>query len=259
MQIITKNPVFFTYAVTFGFLLGSTAMTFLESLYIKPAKNSSYSYLASALMIETGVNIVAGYFYYTFLQMIIQKNMTISELGEATRGLRSLDWLITTPFMLLSLMLYFMFNSECGEDCSKVNNLSKKDFWSYGAAIIGSDILMILLGSDFVVSWLAMGSTGTWVLFLLSSGFFALIVVLLKIHFYDKSKTKYKTAVSALFLGTWGMYPVFRILEMAQAAPAAVQIGYNILDLLSKGGFGILIFVITTMYNFEDFSPAKSD
>jgi bacteriorhodopsin len=254
MHVITENPVFFSYAVTFGFLLGSTAMTFLESLYIKPAENSSYSYLASALMIETGVNVVAGYFYYTFVQMIVQSKVTISQLGKATSGLRSLDWLITTPFMLLSLMLFFMFDDECHRNCT--STVTTEDFWRDGAAIIVADIFMIILGSDFVLSWLSIGGMGAMILFLLSCGLFALIVLLFNRTFYDRSKTRYKTAVTVLFLGTWGLYPVFRMLEMGQAAPGVVQIGYNVLDLLSKGGFGVLIFVITTLYNFEEFAPA---
>ena len=80
--------------------------------------------------------------------------------------------------------------------------------------------------------------------------------VFLESSTYDTTQTQNKELVAGLFLATWGLYPVFRMLELAQMLPGLVQVGYNLLDVVSKAGFGLLIFAATTQYNATKFTPA---
>ena len=60
--------------------------------------NEKEKHLRSALITETAVNIIAG---VTYTYMIQYLNQRTKVPGEIT-SIRYLDWLLTTPFLILS-------------------------------------------------------------------------------------------------------------------------------------------------------------
>ena len=245
---LTQSPHGFTFLLTFAVLAGSTFLTVLEVLYVKPnGLNPTSSNLVTALMLETGVNAEAGYFYYLFLQLVAGKQF--ETVAASIQSLRTVDWLITTPLMLSSLMFYYMYNKpdECtGENQScLVETLTTPDErYPYDPLwIILLNVGMIVVGS----SWWSEGSSmaSLWGRFATSSAFFAGLAFLMYRSFYKPSRSVYKTEMTWFFFGSWALYPLVRGLVIQKAAPAAVTDSmYNVLDMISKGGFGILIWLI---------------
>mgnify|MGYP001326763668 CR=1 FL=1 len=246
------SPANFTFLLTFLVLFCSTFMTALEVVYLKRSdKNPSVSYLGSALMAETGVNAVAGLFYYIFLQIALSSDGPAAM--QTINNLRSMDWLVTTPLMLASLMYYYMYydyGTECNTSSPDAGLCSNYQLrpglagvategrgWSI-TAIIALNVLMIVIGSP----WLEIPGMTQVVRFAAASACFAGVVYLLYDNFYKDSQTRRKDEVSLFFLVTWGLYPVVRAMQLGSVPGTETM--YNLLDMVSKGGFGIIIWLV---------------
>lgn len=93
-----KTSFFISYMVLFA----STLITFIEAMRTKSVR------ARHILNLETTVSVVAGYVYFLFLQMLQKKETKLNDITKY----RYLDWFITTPMLLLALMLFFNFNSK---------------------------------------------------------------------------------------------------------------------------------------------------
>lgn len=250
---LVETPYGFTFLLTFVVLAGSTFLTVLEVLFVKPnGQNPTSSNLAAALMLETGVNAIAGYFYYLFLQMV--SSSSFDAVAPGIESLRSVDWLVTTPLMLSSLMFYYMYQKPevCtpGDTCLVENLTTPKEDHPYDPLwIILLNTAMIVVGS----SWWSAGKSllYLWGRFFTSSIFFIVMIYLVYRSFYKPSRTIYKAEMTWFFLTSWALYPVVRGLVIQGTVSKAVTDSmYNVLDLVSKGGFGVLIWlVVQTLQN----------
>ena len=240
---INLTPTQLSYLIVFVVMGASTFLTVLEIFFAVPQrKNGTFAYLQSALMIESAVNCIATYFYYFFLA----KSLSTNEAGIAnfTRGLRSIDWLVTTPLMIGSLMYYYKYNDEQCQTLLFTSKKTPKHQFSV-PVILALTMLMILSGSEYIGQWAEepMKRTATNLGLLISWACFGGIVYLLYENFYKQSKTKHKQIVSWWFLSVWASYGIVRHLEILDGS--SYQITYNFLDLLSKGGFGAILWFIT--------------
>lgn len=244
IQITSEiSPVTLSYLIVFIVLVGSTFLTVLEVVYAQHFHtNPTYSYLQSALMIESAVNCIASYFYYYFLSKALT-TPNVEDLAAFTEPLRSVDWLVTTPLMLSSLMYYYKYNHEACETFMYTSRRTPK--YTYSVPIIlGLVMLMVISGSDYVKVWAGSNlRSATYIGIFISWLCFGGIVYLIYENFYRQSKTKHKDLVSWWFLITWSCYGLVRHMELF--SQKSYQITYNFLDLLSKGGFGVLLWVIT--------------
>ena len=70
-------------------------------------------FIRHALNLETCISIVAGYFYSNFMKKIkiddLEKEITSKEF-KSINTTRYMDWAITTPIMLLVILIVFGFN-----------------------------------------------------------------------------------------------------------------------------------------------------
>lgn len=240
----SKDATKLTYFVVFVFLCGSTLLTVLEVIYAtRPPKNPTFSYLQSGLMIESAVNCIAGYFYYILTNKALDGGISVKALGDFSENFRSIDWLLTTPLMIASLLYYYMYNDECCQTtlCSQLK-MPKRDYSV--PTILGLVVVMIVAGSPLLVSLAPTNRQGTVQLlgYTLSWAAFGGLVWLIYDNFYKQSKTKYKDIVTWLFLVVWSLYGVTRTYELASGAKA--QKTYNFLDVVSKGGFGLLLWFV---------------
>ena len=179
-------------------------------------------HLRSALVTETAVNIIAGFTYAYMMKFIQSQNIT--DFSEIT-SLRYLDWVITTPFLILS----FVFFSNYVENKNK--NQNKKPNYKPLSWIIPLNIIM--LGFGF------MGERG-----LISKqealigGFGAFIGMFISIYnSYVKDKSKEMSDIYYPFLSVWLLYGIAFLLPSQEK-----NICYNLLDLVSKTGFGIFLW-----------------
>lgn len=189
--------------------------------------SDNFEILREILKVELVVQAIELIFYIWLVYSISTiKNITLY---------RYADWFITTPIMLITLMAYLDIDSE--------KTISLMDFLrshkSNILKVVGLNALMLLFG---FFSELIPGYQGLFVGlgFLPFVGYFWLI--------YKEYLQKEKTDVHPIFtrqrifwyfLVFWTLYGVVSFLPYV-----AKNIAFNILDLFSKNGFGIMLVYI---------------
>ena len=93
-----------SFYVTYVFLITTGTITFIEAIRTKIPE------IRNILNLETCISIIAAYFYGKFIEKIDKKEIDYREINET----RYVDWAITTPIMLLVLVLAFLYNSKGG-------------------------------------------------------------------------------------------------------------------------------------------------
>lgn len=95
----------YSFYITFVFLSTTSTITFIEAISTK------HPHIRNLFNLETCISIIAGFFYYIFITKVEEyKKLNIPiDWGEFTI-LRYTDWSITTPFMLMSLLLFLSYN-----------------------------------------------------------------------------------------------------------------------------------------------------
>ena len=194
----------FSFYLTYAFLMTTGTITFIEALR---TKNDSIRHI---LNLETCISVVAAFFYSNFIGQLDQPDYKKINLN------RYVDWAITTPIMLLVLILAFKMNAT---------NKATVKFRDY-AIILGLNYGM--LGSGYF------GDIGIF------SRLFATIAGFLFFGglFYKLNDMKPTNPSNELLYGTffilWALYGVFYQMDQLPR-----NVGYNILDLCSKCFVGI--------------------
>jgi len=93
-----------SFYITYVFLLTTGTITFIEAIRTKVPE------VRNILNLETCISIIAAYFYGRFLEKLNKDKVDYKEINET----RYTDWAITTPIMLLVLVLAFLYNSKGG-------------------------------------------------------------------------------------------------------------------------------------------------
>lgn len=175
--------------------------------------------LKDLLKVELFVQTIELIFYiwlfYYFTQ--VSKNIT---------PFRYLDWMITTPLMLITLSAFL------NHDGSTTSRLS--DFLSNHA---GSILQIVLLNASMLLFGL-MGEFGYLSSYMASAlGFipFTLNFKYIKDTFLPPDD-KYKNAVFYWFVFFWALYGIFAVMSYK-----IKNTGYNILDIFAKNFFGIFL------------------
>jgi bacteriorhodopsin len=172
------------------------------------------------LNVELGVQTVE-FIYYFWMVNNLSYNQNITPT-------RYLDWIITTPTMLITLMAYL--DSDNTKNLRSFIKLNKKVI----VEVTVLNFIMLLFGllSEFKIL-----NTKTAV----ALGFipFALYFKIIYNKFITKNTTKRQTQIYGLFLIIWSLYGVAALLPYNEKNTM-----YNILDLFAKNFFGILLVYI---------------
>ena len=186
--------------------------------------------LTDILSIETIVQFVEGLFY-VWLVLNFSK---ISLKNVATK--RYYDWVITTPLMLLATVMYMKYLQlkETGMLGQKqLRYLSFiKDNVADVTKITVSNALMLLFGYLGEIKRMPMVSSVA-----IGSLFFLYTFYVI----YDKYAMHTETGQGLfLFLFViWGLYAVAALMS-----PRNKNIGFNLLDVISKNFYGIYIYYV---------------
>ena len=222
IERIFSNTINISYFLTFLVLSGTTIITLLlvTSGNLEEGKNDGEYYIKNALISETAVNIIASITYYYLLQLL-QSNYDI------ITPVRYLDWFITTPLLLLSLVLYTTYkhnrvNPDATDKSLDLNPLMLAVLFNFLMLLFG------YLGETKRIGKIA----GLLAGFL----FFALLFWVLYTNYIDDYDSS--LGIFIAFTTVWALYGVAYMLK-----PGAKNIAYNILDMISKGGFGVLLWV----------------
>ena len=215
------NPMYISFFLSFLALSGTTVITFLAS-FTEEAKDNQY--LRGSLISETCVNIIAGFTYTYFLKFLADKKLQL----ENVTTIRYIDWFLTTPLLLVSFALYTAYSNNKG------GTGEPKDLDGIPLIyIIVLNLLMLLAGF--------LGETkkiGLYTGFFLGFAFFAPLMYLLYDKYVKDSEGDSNLIVFILFVIVWGLYGLAYLLNTKWK-----NISYNALDVVSKAGFGMLIWL----------------
>ena len=216
-----NNYIYMSFFLAFLGLAGTTLLTLLGSL---STYNEKQKYLRAGLVSETGVNIIAGFTYYYLINYLYQDGMPL----ENVMPIRYLDWLITTPFLILSFIWYsgYQVNKESGDP-----GLIKVDYTPL-SYIIPLNFCMLIFGylgeSKILDKNTAFaGGIGCY------SAMFYLIF-----DKYVKGKPNAIKEIYYPFLAIWLLYGFAYYLPIKSK-----NVTYNILDLIAKSGFGVFLWI----------------
>ncbi len=218
---------YYSFYITCSFLVTTGTITFIEAL------RTDIVSMRHILNLETCISIVAAYFYGNFIKTLeplkdkiitssddIEKE-ELNKLEKKINTTRYVDWMITTPIMLLVLVLAFQYNSK-------------------QKGIVFFDYLIILL---FNYGMLGTGYLGELnILDKLTANiigfiYFGLLYGFIYYKYLLKTKNGNNNNNKLLYLSffiLWALYGVFYLMK-----DSIKNTGYNILDLLSKCFVGI--------------------
>lgn len=218
---------YYSFYITCSFLVTTGTITFIEAM------RTDIVAMRHILNLETCISIVAAYFYGNFiktLEPLKDKIITgsdsinkeeLNKLEKEINTTRYVDWMITTPIMLLVLVLALQYNS-------KKNGIVFLDYLMillFNYAMLGSGYL----GELNIIDKLTANIIG-FIYFGLLYGF-----IYYKYLLNTKNGNNYNNKLLYLsFFILWALYGVFYLMK-----DSIKNTGYNILDLFSKCFVGI--------------------
>ena len=191
-----------------------------------------YSIIKQLLILELVVQIFEGTFYvwlaYNFTKVL---NVTPK---------RYIDWVITTPSMLITLMIYLIYLSERVK-----NNTYELDFFTLFKNNLKIFIPVLLL------NWLMLlfGYLGEMKIIPVFLGVFLGFIPFL--IYYYMIYLNYVTQNASNYLLFWYFFFFWSLYGFAAVLPYYVKNSmYNILDLFAKNFFGIFLSYIIFSGNY---------
>ena len=201
---LLKQSFFTSYLV----LMGYTGLTFIEALR---TENDRVRHIMN---IETTVSLIAGLVYSLFNEKMKESKVDLRELVQ----LRYLDWMITTPLILLAILLYY------NPDYKNVN------YKTYGI-VLALNWGMLAAGYGGETGKLS-EMTGGVIGFI----FFAILLWWMN---YCCVPASANHTVFYLFAIIWTFYGVAYYMKDYEEK----NVTYNALDVLSKAIFGIVLWL----------------
>ena len=232
------------------FLAGSSALTAFEVFSYFPA---NYQVLKYILAIETTVNIIASVAYNNLLGFINPPNYS------GLTHFRYLDWFATTPLLLISFTLYLQYlknknynknnNKNTADDVkSSSSNENKPAQVEFQYDRLGVIVLLnfIMLVFGFLGETGRINHTLGCIL-----GFIPFIALFWYIWqwYGDGLKNKW---IFTIFIIVWSLYGIVYFLPNTTK-----NMSYNILDVIAKVGFGLLIWAEVVRLRFEGDLPSS--
>ena len=208
LQKTTSDVLKESFTVCYLVLFGTAAITFIEAL-----RNNNV-HARHILNLETAVSLTAGLVYGMFITMADKEDFDLKKVVYY----RYVDWSITTPMLLLVLLLFITFHSK------------KPLSISWYLIIVLLNYMMLLCGYLGETNYMSKRVSQI-------CGFTALIVMLVVIYtvfLRKKSLLSPEIIVFLIFSIVWSMYGV-----AAEFDDYAKNIMYNILDVIAKVFLGL--------------------
>lgn len=211
-----------SFYITYAFLMTTATITFIESIRTKDAK------IRNILNLETCISVVAAFFYSKFVSMFESKSGYASTAAinyAQINYTRYLDWSITTPIMLLVLVLALLYNTKGGA----------LNFFSFLIILL---LNYGMLGAGYLGEIQMMDKTmANSVGFLFFVGLYYYIY-----HNYVAKKYNFDNRILFFaFVFLWAIYGLVYFMNDVQK-----NVIFNVLDLLSKCFVGIFFWAYYT-------------
>jgi len=199
-----------------------TGIVTLGGLFYKLPKQDKI--LMDILALETIVQIVEGFFYvYIIMSLRHLRNNTVTQR-------RYLDWIITTPMMLLSTIMYMEYEKQ--KQVNKIVNA--KEFISNNKKNITNMFLfnILMLISGFLGETRIVNKSVT-----IPIGFIFMFLSFNVIYQNYVGNVDINKKIFMFLTIVWGLYGV------AAMCPVIIKnISYNMLDIISKNFYGLFLF-----------------
>ena len=201
-----------------------------KGVFIADKLHHSDKILKDILIGETAVQLIEFSLYIYLAFLVTFKSLSLSSAVH----LRYFDWFLTTPTMLISLIMYMRYNSEKSKNVSneKVDYITSysfiKDYKFLIILLVLSNALMLLFGYLGETKRINKEKSIT-----VGFAFFFITFYIIREKFGKLSETNLRLFNSTFLL--WGLYGVAAL----QNDVFTKNICYNILDLLSKNFYGI--------------------
>ena len=229
IKVKSTEAMYFTFFIAYIALAGTTVITFVASLgdnFDANTNNLKYS-----LVSETCVNIIAGLTYSYIMNLLDNKGLSLNKVTP----IRYIDWVLTTPLLIFSFILYVTHYDNKARRELDSNHVNKRPDYKPLGYIIPLNFIMLFAGY--------LGETGK-----IDSkkgliiGFAAYAGMFYSIYrvYIQNNKDKSMRAIYGVFTFVWFLYGMAYLLETKYK-----NIAYNFLDVTSKAGFGILIWIST--------------
>jgi len=200
-----------------------TGIVTLGGLFYKLPKQDKI--LMDILALETIVQIVEGFFYvYIIMSLRHLRNNTVTQR-------RYLDWIITTPMMLLSTIMYMEYEKQ--KQVNKIVNA--KEFISNNKKNITNMFLfnILMLISGFLGETRIVNKSVT-----IPIGFIFMFLSFNVIYQNYVGNVDINKKIFMFLTIVWGLYGV------AAMCPVIIKnISYNMLDIISKNFYGLFLFL----------------
>lgn len=183
---------------------------------------SEHTALKQALGIEMSVQAIQLSLYLWIVLRFHIPSMALT---------RYIDWIITTPLMLISIMLYFTYDAQQSLG-PKEKKITLREFLMDNYNIV----LIVLLGNLVMLIFGLLGEFGVLNKTLATIiGFLGLIVAFGTIY-YNFAKTQQTAIIFMIIFTVWSLYGVAYNLDEVPK-----NIFYNVLDVLAKNMFGLFL------------------
>lgn len=205
-----------SFYITYAFLMTTATITLIEALRTKNEK------IRHILNLETCISVVAAFFYGKFLAMFENKsNVDYKKINDT----RYLDWSITTPIMLLVLVLALLYNSNSGS----LNFFSFLMILLLNYGMLGAGYLGEINILDKTIS----NTVGF--------GFFAVMYYFIYSKYVAPKPNFTNNILFSSFAFLWGLYGVVYFMNDLEK-----NVWFNVLDLFSKCFVGIFFWAYFT-------------
>jgi bacteriorhodopsin len=211
-----KDLVDNSFYITYVFLMTTATITFIEAMRTKDIK------VRNILNLETCISVVAAFFYSKFVEKIEKEPETDY---EKINKMRYTDWAITTPIMLLVLVLAFLYNTKQGS--LAISQYVIILLLNYGMLGLG------YIGEIGVISKLAANGFGF--------AFFAGLFGYLYNNFVAKQYNFDNMLLFMVFFILWALYGIVYFFDEVNK-----NVSFNVLDLFSKCFVGIFFWAYFT-------------
>lgn len=211
---VKDKLVRFTFYITYAFLMTTATVTFIEAIRTKIPE------VRNILNLETCISIVAAFFYGVFMNKVNVDKINYKEINVN----RYVDWAITTPIMLLVLVLAFCYNIDKKVTLSSFLIILILNYGMLSFGFMGENKIMDKMNANIVG-------------FVFFVGLYYYIY-----HVYIRGYNVFDNNILYLaFLILWSLYGVAYWMNEKDK-----NVSYNILDLFSKCFVGIFFWAYFT-------------
>ena len=210
--MITDQFVYNSFFFSYIFLFGLSLITFIEAMRTKSMK------IRHILNLETAVSLIAGFVYSILVTKLDKKEISLDDITNY----RYMDWFITTPLLLLVLILFYNYRDK------------KPIYFSIYLLIIIINYCMLYSGY--------LGENNKNIKYkacIIGFVFYSLLIYIIWYNFLSIEASYVDIILFITFATIWGLYGIVYLIQNIKLK----NICYNILDIIAKVFFGIFMWV----------------